>query len=67
MHSKRGRCCTRTLFREMSHPIRREHTPAHLLHACTSQGFALRAFESQKPSLHDVFIHLVGAQQETVQ
>ena len=42
-------------------------SPGHLLHACTSQGFALRAFESQRPSLHDVFIHLVGAQQETVQ
>jgi ABC-2 type transport system ATP-binding protein len=41
--------------------------PGHLLHACTSQGFALRAFESQKPSLHDVFIHLVGGEQEPVQ
>jgi ABC-2 type transport system ATP-binding protein len=41
--------------------------PGHLLQACTAQGFALRAFESQKPSLHDVFIHLVGAEQETVQ
>lgn len=40
--------------------------PGHLLQACTSQGFALRAFESQKPSLHDVFIHLVGGEQETV-
>jgi len=41
--------------------------PGHLLQACTAQGFTLRAFESQKPSLHDVFIHLVGAEQETVQ
>jgi len=41
--------------------------PGHLLQACTAQGFALRAFESQKPSLHDVFIHLVGGEQETVQ
>jgi ABC-2 type transport system ATP-binding protein len=41
--------------------------PGDLLQACTAQGFALRSFESQKPSLHDVFIHLVGAGQETVQ
>ncbi|MEZ6028811.1 MAG: ATP-binding cassette domain-containing protein [Hyphomonadaceae bacterium] len=40
-------------------------TPGDLLQACTSQGFALRNFESQRPSLHDVFIHLVGGEQET--
>lgn len=38
-----------------------------LLQACTTNGFALRGFESHRPSLHDVFIHLVGAGQETVQ
>ena len=37
-----------------------------LLQACTVNGFALRGFESHKPSLHDVFIHLVGADQEIV-
>jgi ABC-2 type transport system ATP-binding protein len=37
-----------------------------LLQACTANGFALRGFESHKPSLHDVFIHLVGADQEVV-
>ncbi len=37
-----------------------------LLQACTCNGFALRGFESHKPSLHDVFIHLVGADQEVV-
>ncbi len=42
-------------------------SPGQLLQTCTAQGFALRAFESQRPSLHDVFIHLVGAGQETVQ
>jgi ABC-2 type transport system ATP-binding protein len=42
-------------------------TPGHLLQACTAQGFALRAFESHRPSLHDVFIHLVGGEQETAQ
>lgn len=42
-------------------------TPGHLLQVCTAQGFALRAFESHRPSLHDVFIHLVGGEQETAQ
>lgn len=44
-----------------------EMSPGNLLQVCTAQGFALRAFESQRPSLHDVFIHLVGGEQETVQ
>jgi len=37
-----------------------------LLQACTASGFALRQFETHKPSLHDVFLHLVGADQEIV-
>jgi ABC-2 type transport system ATP-binding protein len=40
-------------------------TPGDLLQTCTRTGFALRGFESHRPSLHDVFIHLVGAGQET--
>ena len=35
--------------------------PGDLLEACTGQGFALRRFEVHRPSLHDVFLHLVGA------
>lgn len=42
-------------------------SPGELLQACTSNGFALRGFESHRPSLHDVFIHLVGAQPESGQ
>lgn len=34
----------------------------HLLQACTEQGFALRGFDHSRPSLHDVFLHLVGTQ-----
>jgi ABC-2 type transport system ATP-binding protein len=34
--------------------------PGDLLEYCSSNNFALRGFESIKPSLHDVFIHLVG-------
>jgi ABC-2 type transport system ATP-binding protein len=37
--------------------------PADLLEAATTQGFALRGFETHTPSLHDVFIHLVGETQ----
>ena len=42
-------------------------SPGNLLQLCTAQGFALRAFESQRPSLHDVFIHLVGVEKELAQ
>ena len=41
-------------------------SPGELLQACTTGGFALRGFESHRPSLHDVFIHLVGGQPETI-
>jgi ABC-2 type transport system ATP-binding protein len=35
-----------------------------VLEICTAQGFPLRNFETHKPSLHDVFIHLVGGELE---
>ena len=38
-----------------------------LLQQCTTSGFALRRFESHRPSLHDVFIRLVGSAQEIAQ
>jgi ABC-2 type transport system ATP-binding protein len=41
--------------------------PADLLEACTALGFALRGFDTHRPALHEVFIHLVGADQEIVQ
>jgi ABC-2 type transport system ATP-binding protein len=41
--------------------------PADLLEACTAQGFPLRGFDTHRPALHEVFIHLVGAEQEIVQ
>jgi len=41
--------------------------PADLLEACTAQGFVLRGFDTHRPALHEVFIHLVGAGQEIVQ
>ncbi len=34
--------------------------PGDLLQHCTSNGFFLRSFDLHHPSLHDVFIHLVG-------
>ena len=38
--------------------------PGDLLEACTAQGFPLRGFDIHTPALHEVFIHLVGADQE---
>ncbi|MET0307412.1 MAG: ATP-binding cassette domain-containing protein [Sphingomonas sp.] len=35
-------------------------SPEALLERCTAQGFALRRFEQHRPSLHDVFLHIVG-------
>ncbi len=35
--------------------------PGDLLEAATQRSFALRGFERHRPSLHDVFIHIVGA------
>ncbi len=40
--------------------------PGDLLQACTAQGFPLRGFDIHRPALHEVFIHLVGADQEIV-
>ncbi len=37
-----------------------------LLQAATARNFPLRSFDVHEPSLHDVFIHLVGADQEIV-
>jgi ABC-2 type transport system ATP-binding protein len=34
--------------------------PAGLLQHCTENGFVLRGFDLHRPSLHDVFVHLVG-------
>ncbi|MBO9713733.1 ATP-binding cassette domain-containing protein [Sphingomonas sp.] len=41
-------------------------SPGDLLEACTGQGFALRSFDIHRPTLHEVFIHLVGGDQEIV-
>jgi ABC-2 type transport system ATP-binding protein len=34
--------------------------PGDLLEACFARDFRLRGFEPHRPSLHDVFVHLVG-------
>ena len=41
--------------------------PGVLLEHCTTAGFPLRTFSEHTPSLHEVFIHFVGAEQETDQ
>ena len=40
--------------------------PGDLLEACTARSFPLRGFDIHRPGLHEVFIHLVGADQEIV-
>jgi ABC-2 type transport system ATP-binding protein len=40
--------------------LTRGSDPGDLLEAATTEGFALRSFETHTPSLHDVFIQLVG-------
>jgi ABC-2 type transport system ATP-binding protein len=39
--------------------------PGTLLEHCTSNAFPLRQFSVHTPTLHEVFIHFVGADQET--
>jgi ABC-2 type transport system ATP-binding protein len=34
--------------------------PSQLLKACFERGILLEGFEQSEPSLHDVFVHLVG-------
>lgn len=43
--------------------LTRGSDPGDILEAATTEGFALRSFETHTPSLHDVFIHLVGETQ----
>jgi len=38
--------------------------PGDLLEYCTANGFPLRGFEISTPTLHEVFIHFVGAERE---
>jgi ABC-2 type transport system ATP-binding protein len=40
--------------------------PDDLLEICTAQSFPLRSFDIHRPALHEVFIHLVGVDQEIV-
>jgi ABC-2 type transport system ATP-binding protein len=41
--------------------------PGDILEYCTAQGFGLRGFDIHQPTLHEVFIHLVGGEREVVQ
>jgi len=36
--------------------------PQEILRACFEQGISLNRFEFTEPSLHDVFVHLVGSE-----
>jgi ABC-2 type transport system ATP-binding protein len=39
--------------------------PGALLEHCTTHGFPLRRFSEHTPTLHEIFIHFVGTEQET--
>jgi len=47
-------------WREWDVTLAPGRAPADLLQHCTASGFALRSFDLYRPSLHDVFLHLVG-------
>lgn len=36
------------------------HDPQEILRACMREGIELSSFEAREPTLHDVFLHLVG-------
>lgn len=40
--------------------LKPDASPGDLLEHCTATGFALRRFEQLRPSMHDVFLHIVG-------
>ncbi len=45
--------------------LRPDRQPGDLLESCTAQGFALRGFDVHQATLHEAFVHLVGADRET--
>ena len=47
-------------WREWDVTLAPGRAPADLLQHCTESGFALRSFDLNRPSLHEVFLHLVG-------
>lgn len=46
--------------------LERHTDPGQLLETCTRQQIPLRSFDINRPALHEVFIHLVGGDQEIV-
>ncbi len=52
-------------WRDWEVEMRAGQDPADLLQACTEGAFPLRRFQTRDPSLHEIFLHLVGADQET--
>lgn len=43
--------------------LRPDIAPGEVLEHCVASGFALRQLEQQQASLHDVFVHIVGAEE----
>ncbi len=50
-------------WREWVVALRPGVEPGDVLEHCSANGIALRRFDERRPSLHDVFLHLVGPQE----
>ena len=50
-------------WREWTVALRPGVEPGDVLEHCSAKGLALRRFEERRPSLHDVFLHMVGPQE----
>ena len=56
-------CGNRDGWREWDVRLAPGSDPGDLLQACTERSFVLRRFEQSRPSLHDVFLHIVGGEE----
>lgn len=51
-------------WKQWSLALRPGADPGDLLEQCVSQGIPLRRFDERQPSLHDVFLHIVGSAEQ---
>lgn len=50
-------------WRDWTVSLRAGTSPGDVLEYCSTKGIALRRFEERRPSLHEVFLHVVGPQE----
>ena len=46
--------------------LREQADPQAILQTCFAQGINLRSFNQSEPTLHEVFMHLVGSEAKEV-